>query len=561
MKLNYRSFSLRLLLAFVFVCALFTAFYARYKRMNTPHPLIVKHRIDHEWGVGVEASIAPVFFLNPPRARNIAKHYKAGILARLNATPPERLHYNPALRLLVRESPEVLPTYFEKWFSPETPIQTLVDGTQIVFQTGHAAGIEKAKQEILRRFRTVEDTEEACKLCNLAYFDSELWPSVKQLLNRLSGDPKVVMCAIGALDASDSCESLELDKVTIELLKSWLENGTEGQRYQAVKGLSYTPFRESEVMGDQIRSRIANGDRLFHGAQTILGNNPAPWVLDALADLRNGVDKQNQFTEIVCKFGGEESVEFFQSRIRQLPYASNELRALRRVVGLEKTKEFLRNKVDNNLLHLNGIMLDVADEGDVDAYIKYLTEPEGLRDWVRDQPVISDFVDFLNKRQDTPIDLAPLGLSALESMRYGGPHGLQQYMLHKALLESSLAMELDQLDWLSKDGVYALYHELILLTDGAFVPDGIRVEEGLVEISWKNIVFVEQPRDQGPALGLVEMLNAILDHSGETDARFVTYFDEDGNEMHNIAFLSPADAKILETQFGFKPSVANDPDQ
>ena len=244
--------------------------------------------------------------------------------------------------------------------------------------------------------------------------------------------------------------------------------------------------------------------------------------------------------------------------IRDSPYASNELRALRRVVGLEKTKEFLRNKVDNNLLYLNGIMLDVADEGDVDAYVKYLTEPEGLRDWFLDQPVISDFVDFLNKRQDTPIDLASLGLSAPE--RYVGL-GLQQCMLHKALLESSLAMELDQLDWLSKDGVYALYHELILLTDGAFVPDGIRVEEGLVEISWKNIVFVEQPRDQGPALGLVEMLNAILDHSGETDARFVTYFDEDGSEMHNIAFLSPADAKILETQFGFKPSVANDPDQ
>ena len=185
----------------------------------------------------------------------------------------------------------------------------------------------------------------------------------------------------------------------------------------------------------------------------------------------------------------------------------------------------------------------------------------GTSDWGRDQIVISDFVDFLNKRQDTSIDLASLGLSALETMRYAGPHGLQQYLLHKALLESSLAMELDQLDWLSKDGVYALYHELILLTDGAFVPDGIRVEEGLVEISWKNIVFVEQPRDQGPALGLVEMLNAILDHSGETDARFVTYFDEDGSEMHNIAFLSPADAKILETQFGFKPSVANDPDQ
>jgi len=527
--------------------------------MNTPHPLIVKHRIDHEWGVGVEASIAPVFFLNPPRARNIAKHYKAGILARLNATPPGRQYYKqPAFRLLMRESPEILPTYFEKWFSAETPIQTLVNATQIVFQTGHAAGIEKAKQEIVRRFRTVEDSEEACKLCNLAYFDSELWPSVKQLLNRLSGDPKVVSCAIAALDASDSCESLELDKVTIELLKSWLENGTEGQNDLAVRGLSYTPFRESEVMGDQIRSRIANGDRLFHGAQTILGNNPAPWVLDALADLRNGFDKHNQFAEIVCKFGGEESVEFFQSRIQQLPYTSNELRALRRVVGLEKTKEFLRNKVDNNLLYLNGIMLDVADEGDVDAYVKYLTEPEGLRDWFLDQPVISDFVDFLNKRQDTPIDLASLGLSAPE--RYVGL-GLHQCMLHEALLESSLAMELDQLDWISKDGVYALYHELILLTDGAFVPDGIRVEEGLVEISWKNIVFVEQPRDQGPALGLVEMLNAILDHSGETDARFVTYFDEDGSEMHNIAFLSPADAKILETQFGFKPSVANDPDQ
>ena len=525
--------------------------------MNTPHPLIVNHRIDHDWA-GVEARIAPVFFLNPPRARDIAKHYKAGILARLNATPPERLHYNPALRLLVRESPEVLPTYFEKWFSPETPIQTLVDGTQIVFQTGHAAGIEKAKQEIVRRFRTVEDSEEACKLCNLAPWDSELWPSVKQLLNRLPGDPKVVSCAIARLDESDSCESLELDKVTIELLKSWLDNGTEGQKCLAVRGLSYTPFRETEVMGDQIRSRIANGDRFFFGLPKILGNNPAPWVLDALADLRNGVDKHNQFAEIVCKFGGEESVEYFRSRIQQHPYISNELRALRRVVGLEKTKEFLRNKVDNNLLYLNGIMLDVADEGDVDAYVKYLTEPEGLRDWFLDQPVISDFVDFLNKRQDTPIDLASLGLSAPE--RYVGL-GLQQYLLHKALLESSLAMELDQLDWISKDGVYALYHELILLTDGAFVPDGIRVEEGLVEISWKNIVFVEQPRRQGPALGMVEMLNAILDHSGETDARFVTYFDEDGNEMHNIAFLSPADAKILETQFGFKPSVANDSDQ
>ena len=57
------------------------------------------------------------------------------------------------------------------------------------------------------------------------------------------------------------------------------------------------------------------------------------------------------------------------------------------------------------------------------------------------------------------------------------------------------------------------------------------------------------------------MLNAILDHPSETDARFVTYFDEDGSEMHNIAFLSAADAKTLETQFGFKPSVANDPDQ
>ena len=61
-------------------------------------------------------------------------------------------------------------------------------------------------------------------------------------------------------------------------------------------------------------------------------------------------------------------------------------------------------------------------------------------------------------------------------------------------------------------------------------------------------------------LGMVEMLNAILDHSGETDARFVTYFDV-GNERHTIAFLSAADAKTLETQLGFNPSVANDSDQ
>ena len=593
--------------------------------MNTPHPLIVKHRISHDRDP--VTPVDPHFYLNPPLARTIADQYDSRIQKLLSVSPPGTQYYDaPAIRLFAQEYPDCLQVYFDAWFSPDAPVQTLLNATHIDYQPNHATGISRANDAVAERFQTIDDPEQAAKLCHLSQWNAELFlPQVHQLLHRFPQESSVVFYALMCLDQYGPYEPLEIPAPTVELLKSWWDSDNDNEQYTAVAGLAHTPFRTTEAFGERIRSKIAAGEALYIIGDTALQDNSAPWVSSALAELKDGAVQQPLFAEPLYKYGGIESVEFFQSQAVRFASA-DALLALRRVKGDGHAFAFLERNLDKNPLALTCLLLEHAGENAVPSCLEHLSksDDEELRQSVivhlvrfglgKDDPrllpfvetvyrdacesgfrinakqmlnaltrlghpdasrlvdllpgpdpfespavtmtaqdtTVEDFVDFLNSRQlehEKPVSAKDLGA---ELDVGSNDHFALQYKLHEALLKTHFAMQFDPVDWLS--ALEPLLQELALLTDGVFVPRGVRFGSK-IEISWNDMVFADtfSPYEESPG-GLIDLLNAMLDHAGTTNARFVAYPNEIGNEYPTIVFLPAADVKTLEMQFGLKPN-------